>query len=514
MSTAEPSLAFATHKGKVREKNEDAYVCLTPEQTDGFGHLLVVADGMGGAQAGELASYMLVNEFNTQYGRLRRAGASARTAIADIVTRANDAMVDLCEARPELRGMGTTCAVVAIEDGRAIVAHVGDSRVYQATPSGLRRVTRDHSRVQRMVDAGLLTPEQAESHPEANVITRALGKAGIEVDFGDGGELAVQDGPILLCSDGLHGPVKERAIELAMRHLQAQNAVEALIDVTLQCGAPDNVTMILYQPRPPGNLYTRTQWYQAAANVLERTIEWQGVLLKPVVPGRPGDSASLPVGRRTNSTPGDTANGYNDKSNANSTRQFWMVGVLACALAVGIAAGLYLWNDRLIVADGPKEISNFGTNTDNSSDTNAEAPGGGSGDDTTDTADSDAASPTPAHQSTQMPAPPRQPPRQPSPPASDHTNSPPPEVPAAPPNGSASTPASADASGNAAPDEPQSADIASQEAQLEAPPTPTSTTETDADNESETSEPDVGGTPSPTAEPTAGEGPDPPERSE
>ena len=117
MTAAHTALAFATHPGKVREKNEDAYVCLTPEQTDGFGHLLVVADGMGGAQAGELASYMLVNAFNTQYGTLRRAGAGARTAIAEIVARANDTMVDLCEARPELRGMGTTCAVVAIENG-------------------------------------------------------------------------------------------------------------------------------------------------------------------------------------------------------------------------------------------------------------------------------------------------------------------------------------------------------------------------------------------------------------
>ena len=450
MTAAHTALAFATHPGKVREKNEDAYVCLTPEQTDGFGHLLVVADGMGGAQAGELASYMLVNAFNTQYGTLRRSGASARTAIADIVTRANDAMVELCEARPDLRGMGTTCVVAAIENGRAIVAHVGDSRVYQATTSGLRRVTRDHSRVQRMVDAGLLTPEQAEGHPEANVITRALGKAGIEVDFGDSTELDMQDGPILLCSDGLHGPVKERAIELAMRHLQAPNAVEALIDITLQCGAPDNVTIILYQPQPPSDRYSRTQWYQEAANALERTIEWQGVLLKPVVSGQPGDSASPSTSRRSRTKSGDAADGHNDDSRSTTTRLFVWVGILACVLAIGLAVGLYTWNRSSVGSDGPPEDPHF-PSTAPADGTGAPAETAGSG--TTDETNREASSPpeehTPPSDTNPAPGPPQSP--EPSRTAPAPTNTVPPENINAAGNGSTAAPAGSDAPNNAVP---------------------------------------------------------------
>ena len=204
----------AAHPGRARSGNEDSLAIEAPtsSRAQAFGTLLVVSDGMGGHAAGEVASRIAVETISAAYYRQRSASRQPIVeALAAAVGEANAAIFGDAERNPERSGMGCTVVAVAVRGDDLVVAHVGDSRVYLARGGRIRRLTRDHSWVARQVDAGILTPEQAEHHPHRSLLTRALGReATVQVDVARH-DLAVGD-VVVLCSDGLTSVVRDSEI--------------------------------------------------------------------------------------------------------------------------------------------------------------------------------------------------------------------------------------------------------------------------------------------------------------
>lgn len=223
---------FATHTGLVRDNNEDSSILDDDHQ------LYAVADGMGGHQGGEVAS-------RTAIEALRAAIASGRP-VNDAITRANSAVIERAAGDDELTGMGTTLTAVVVGGAQQLlVGHVGDSRAYLLHEGTLRRITDDHSLVEELVREGGLTPEQAESHPRRNIVTRAVG-IDVEVDV-DVYTLPVIPGDrVLICSDGLTDMVRERDIErLARNEPDPQRAAELLVEEANRAGGEDNTSVVI-----------------------------------------------------------------------------------------------------------------------------------------------------------------------------------------------------------------------------------------------------------------------------
>jgi PPM family protein phosphatase len=222
----------ATDVGRVREGNEDG---LLVDETMG---LVAVADGMGGHQAGEVASA-------TALEAVRAAVRSGRP-IRDAIVEANEAVYDKAEDNSELRGMGTTITAGTLATGGTLlIAHVGDSRAYLLRDSDLSQVTDDHSLVEEMVRDGQLTPEQAAVHPQRSIITRALGiDAEVEVALYP---VELQPGDrLMLCSDGLTTMVSADDIAAILRReSDPQRAARQLIDAANEAGGEDNVTAVV-----------------------------------------------------------------------------------------------------------------------------------------------------------------------------------------------------------------------------------------------------------------------------
>jgi serine/threonine protein phosphatase PrpC len=225
-----------TNVGRVRTNNEDAFLAT--------GRLFAVADGMGGLEAGEVASGLAMDTLRT------RVQEEATTPLAEWVREANRAIYAKAMAGMGRPGMGTTLTALMIEGGHLRAAHVGDTRGYLLRDGQLSRVTRDHSRVAQMVEDGLITEEQAAHHPERNVITRALGvKPDVQVDDFT---LDVRPGDrLLLCSDGLHGMVADPAIRSILLETPDPNeAAHRLVEAANQGGGVDNITAMVLDVLP------------------------------------------------------------------------------------------------------------------------------------------------------------------------------------------------------------------------------------------------------------------------
>jgi protein phosphatase len=222
--------------GRQRQGNEDNYYVRAP--------LFVVADGMGGAQAGEVASELAVRQFE---GGLPDGRAPAE-ALVGTIKEANAQIHDQARTHPDRAGMGTTVTAAYVDDDTVVVAHVGDSRCYLLRDGDLIRLTRDHSLVGELVARGKLTEEQAESHPQRSVITRALGAyPDVEVDIE---AFPARSGDVfLLCSDGLTGMVGEPALKALLE--EADRSLEetgrTLIAAANEAGGRDNITVILFR---------------------------------------------------------------------------------------------------------------------------------------------------------------------------------------------------------------------------------------------------------------------------
>lgn len=217
--------------GLVRRGNEDSGYASA--------HLLVIADGMGGHAAGELASATVV----ATLADLDRSNLSGAT-VAGAVSSASETITDIVAERPELAGMGTTVTALVWRADGADIVHCGDSRAYQLRGDELRRITTDHTYVQTLVDAGRITEEEAAVHPRRSLLMRAIdGTAGVPVDVEP---LTPQAGDrFLVCSDGLTTVVSDDDIRLILGDREPTAAVTALVELALSRGAPDNVTVVV-----------------------------------------------------------------------------------------------------------------------------------------------------------------------------------------------------------------------------------------------------------------------------
>jgi PPM family protein phosphatase len=228
--------AALSHAGRKRRQNEDAYVLEPP--------LFAVADGMGGARAGEIASSLAAAALQEGDG----SGASGEDRVAALIEEANRRVFRRASEDREASGMGTTMTVALVEEDRVTIGHVGDSRAYLIRDGRLEQLTDDHSLVAELVRSGKLTPEEAEIHPQRAVITRAVGtEPDVDVDtFSVQG--AVGD-VFLICSDGLTDMVDEStildAVEQNRRDLKA--AAKALVNAANRVGGEDNITVVFFE---------------------------------------------------------------------------------------------------------------------------------------------------------------------------------------------------------------------------------------------------------------------------
>ncbi|MBK6433155.1 Stp1/IreP family PP2C-type Ser/Thr phosphatase [Candidatus Amarolinea dominans] len=238
--------------GRARDHQEDASGIFKPSDPALLarrGELFIVADGMGGHNAGEVASQMALSELQRVY--FSDASPDPQAALAQSLQAANQAIYQLSRADARQMGMGTTVAMAVVRNQEIFISNVGDSRVYLIRSGQISQVTRDHSWVEEQVRAGVLTPEQAHSHPQRNIITRALGTGPtVEPEFYTG---AMQLGDILvLCSDGLTGHVADAEILLLAGENPPRVAAQRLIELANERGGSDNITALVVRAEPPG----------------------------------------------------------------------------------------------------------------------------------------------------------------------------------------------------------------------------------------------------------------------
>lgn len=257
MSRPAMELGFATDTGRVRERNEDSFAIFAPypgePNVSGLEGLLLVADGMGGASGGQQASGLAAQRMRQWFasGEFRSWSVEAPEAglLQAALTRAfhtvSDEVRDMAEADPSLRGAGSTLVMALVEGRKLVVAHVGDSRCYRVRDGRIERLTVDHSWVQKQVDSGVISLEEARNHPQRNVLTRSLGdRLSPKPDVRT--EEMREDDVFILCTDGLFGKVRdEEILELARRPLAPQALAEALVSLGVERDGTDNVTVVV-----------------------------------------------------------------------------------------------------------------------------------------------------------------------------------------------------------------------------------------------------------------------------
>ena len=227
----------ASDIGRVRSSNQDSGYA-------GF-NLFFVADGMGGHAGGDIAS-ALVAQRVAQADAVYESAEKAGEVLKDTIWQANHVLRDACQEHPELSGMGTTFSGMIIVGDKATIAHIGDSRIYRARNGEVKQITNDHTFVQRLVDTGRITAEEALVHPRRSVLMRVLG------DMEEFPEIDIETYDVLpgdrwmMCSDGLSGPVPESVMDrLMLSKIDSDEATELLVGEALEFGAPDNVTVVV-----------------------------------------------------------------------------------------------------------------------------------------------------------------------------------------------------------------------------------------------------------------------------
>jgi serine/threonine protein phosphatase PrpC len=324
----------ATDTGQVRANNQDAVLLAEP--------VFAVADGMGGHAAGEIASQVTVES-------LQDSEVSSLDALVEAVRTANRAVWERASHDPELRGMGTTLCAIALVPGEAgeqiVVVNVGDSRVYQLHDGELTQLTDDHSLVEDLVREGRLSPQEARTHPQRNILTRVLGNdSDVEVD---GWSVDPHNGDrFLLCSDGLFNEVDDDKIASVLRRLaDPEDAAHELVTLAIQGGGRDNVSVVVVDVVDHGGPGA------AAATV---TTEAPTTTI-----GRPAETASLGVepaggaggrgGATSPATTGGTPAARSTTTPATPTRRVTWRSLLfvtsVLAVLVG-AAGAVAWFAR------------------------------------------------------------------------------------------------------------------------------------------------------------------------
>ncbi len=225
-----------TDIGRMRPINEDSYYL--PQEGERF---CAVADGMGGHNAGEVASAMAVDTFSRH---MRDVQSITGQALREAVEFANEAVYEAALENEGMSGMGTTFSALAEEEDRAFIAHVGDSRVYLVRDNAIMQMTTDHTLVEEMVQKGMITPREARVHPRRNIITRALGtEPFVRVDIM---QIDVRPGDaFFLCSDGMTNYVEEYEIlQAALSGEDWPQKLRHLVSIALENGGADNITAL------------------------------------------------------------------------------------------------------------------------------------------------------------------------------------------------------------------------------------------------------------------------------
>ena len=264
-------LGSLTHVGMVREVNQDSFCALlAPNAPLGADALLAVADGMGGHAAGDVASRLaiqqLVASLSAPSGNSAGDASGNEDRLREAVALGNSKVFQASE-KPEYHGMGTTMTAALITGDTANLVQVGDSRAYLLRDGEFKQITRDHNWVAEQVAAGALTPEEAKTHPRRNVLTRAVG-TGPGVDM-DSGAVTLKDGDVLLlCSDGLHGLVRDEEMARVINEQEPQQACQTLVEMANAAGGTDNSTVIVARV---GSTVMTPGERQAAAERLSKT---------------------------------------------------------------------------------------------------------------------------------------------------------------------------------------------------------------------------------------------------
>jgi len=233
--------AAASDIGLVRQSNQDS----------GFAgrFLMVVADGMGGHAGGDVASHVVIRQL-LELDRPFDSPEKARKHLKDELLKINALLIGAVVERPELAGLGTTVSALLRVGNKAVIAHIGDSRIYRMREGKLEQVTEDHTYVQRLVDSGRISEEEALVHPRRSVLLRVLGDVDARPEI-DTMILPINSGDRwMLCSDGLCGVVRTEDIRVALaKNKGTIDAADALVAASMKLGAPDNVTVVVMDDR-------------------------------------------------------------------------------------------------------------------------------------------------------------------------------------------------------------------------------------------------------------------------
>lgn len=231
--------------GKLRKNNQDSAIA----KEIGSFTLLALADGMGGHSGGEIASSLAIEEISTVISEKlteKMLPGQIMLLLSEALEKANNKIREVAQSDPTLSGMGTTCDVCIASKNKMYVAHIGDSRVYKIAKDGtIKKLTRDHSLVEFMIENGTITPEEAENHPQKNVILQALGISdGIEPDVFQ--EKISPPDVILLCSDGLTNMLDDETIARAsISDDKPSDIAEKLVGLANDAGGKDNITVVI-----------------------------------------------------------------------------------------------------------------------------------------------------------------------------------------------------------------------------------------------------------------------------
>lgn len=331
----EGSSAAISHTGKVRSNNQDS----------GYAgaNLFVVADGMGGHAGGDVASSIAIHRLEN-LDHAYPATVDAEASLQAAATTAAGDMIRAVKERPELAGLGTTLSAIIMVDDYAVIGHIGDSRIYLYRDGALTQITADHTFVQRLVDSGRITPEEARYHPRRSVLMRVLSDMDSDPEL-DMFVMPTQPGDRwLLCSDGLSGVVDEQHMTKVFRLGMAPGrSADNLLKLALDGGAPDNVTVVIVDVGGQHPLMSGTPTIVgAAANP-------QGIVVPAARPARP--SWLHPVRQAANEpTHFEPAAAYleelieEDHRRARRRRFGWFAGlVIVIALIAAALFGAYAW---------------------------------------------------------------------------------------------------------------------------------------------------------------------------
>lgn len=251
------AIGHCSDAGQQRDLNEDSYLLLTnPMSEEKIDAMFVVADGMGGHQAGDVASQTLVEAVSTTFSSsdYHQHVAYSRqhpdyyiVVLKEILERINEQIYNLSSSRPDLNGMGTTATIALLKGKRLFWGHVGDSRAYLLHDGHLQQLTQDHTWVAEQVASGQMSSEEAIQHPRRHVLTQSLGN-NLVIRVGRGAQDVAPGDTLLLCSDGLTSMVSKAEIQKALcSHADPQTICEQLVALANQRGGPDNITALVAQ---------------------------------------------------------------------------------------------------------------------------------------------------------------------------------------------------------------------------------------------------------------------------